>query len=95
MVRLPGSGPEESAGEAVPVITPKLLLVPVEHNAPLPPTGPGVVALLPHEAFGLAKWGVFGQTEGVGPYLGRCPNSHSLKSRMTLRLNEKYPGPIN
>ena len=35
-------------------MTPKLLLVPVLHNWPLPPTGPGVVALAGQETLGLA-----------------------------------------
>jgi hypothetical protein len=58
IVRLPGSGPKKPPREAVFLTAPKLLLLPVLHNRPLPATGPGAVASPGHEMFGLAKWGV-------------------------------------
>src|SRR5215469_2019027 len=80
----PESGPKNPPGDAVEVMMPKLLFVPVLHNWPLP-DGPGVVASAGHVAPGLLKCGVFVRPN-ASARTRKLTDSQTLKSRTMLRF---------
>src|SRR5690242_6374520 len=93
-VRAPESGPKKPPGDAVLVITPKLLFAPVLHNPPLVAKGPGAPPLPGQPTLGLAKCGVF-VNPNASARTSSVYRSVSLKSRNTLKFMLKYPGPRN